>query len=83
MKNLKINFKKILFIAFFISVLIGSCKIKPQKIGLWDIFEYTLVNNKTYSNPFKDVSLTAIYTGPDGKKAELQGFYAGENQWKI
>lgn len=34
-------------------------------------------------NPFEDVSLEARFTSPSGRAIQVEGFYAGEDIWKI
>jgi hypothetical protein len=54
----------------------------PQ-VGQWDKFEETIVNSKSYKDPYNDVSLEVTYTGPNGRVVKFSGFYDGGNTWKI
>jgi len=56
---------------------------KCRTVGLWDRFEKTLTNPNSYKNPYRDVTLTVTYTGPDGSVAEFWGFYDGGSRWMI
>jgi hypothetical protein len=49
----------------------------------WQIHEITLTAAKTYSNPFIDVSITAVFTGPDGTVIRRPGYWYAGNTWKI
>lgn len=51
--------------------------------GKWDVFEINLTTNNTYKNPFKEVSLQATFSSPTGHTIKVNGFYDGENNWKI
>ena len=63
-------------------MLLSGCKSQPET-GIWQIFESSVENRRTYSNPFEDVTLDVTYTRPDGSQAEFPGFYAGNHTWKI
>lgn len=63
-------------------MLLSGCRSQPET-GIWQIFESTIENRKTYSNPFEDVNLNVTYTRPDGTIVKFPGFYAGNHTWKI
>ncbi|MCX8038164.1 MAG: DUF5060 domain-containing protein [Candidatus Sumerlaeia bacterium] len=54
-----------------------------QRVGLWDRFEWMLRNPRTYADPYRDVTLEATYTRPDGSTVRFWGFYDGDGFWKI
>jgi len=45
------------------------------------IAEITCVSEKTYRNPFIEVELDAIITGPDGGQIRVPAFWAGGKPW--
>lgn len=49
----------------------------------WKPIEITLHADKFYRNSFKDVELSATFTGPTGTSITLPGFWYGKNIWKI
>jgi hypothetical protein len=60
-----------------------------EKIPLFDLWETSVTNGKSYSNKFKDVELTGTFTSPSGEKIIFPGFYDGDgnggqsgNIWK-
>jgi len=52
-------------------------------VGRWDMFELTLVNPRTYANPFTEVTLDATVIAPSGRDMRVPGFYDGENVWRL
>jgi len=48
----------------------------------WDCFELVLKSDKSYSNPFTDVTLSAVFENGD-KRFDIQGFYDGDNVYII
>jgi hypothetical protein len=54
-----------------------------MQVGRWDRFEVSVKNPRRYTDPYRDVSLDATYTRPDGSHIDFAGFYDGGNTWKI
>ncbi len=46
-------------------------------------FEQALDSSVTYANPVQEATLTATFTGPDGRPRKVPGFWDGGNVWKI
>ena len=55
----------------------------PLRAGIWDRFEASLHNNTKYRDPFRDVTLNAIFYSPDGRTIRTKGFYDGNQEWKV
>jgi hypothetical protein len=53
-----------------------------QAVPLWGIFEVEFMNNKSYGDPFREVSMEVRYINPDRDTILFQGFYNGGNMWK-
>lgn len=47
------------------------------------VFEWTLAAQKAYQDPFNDVTLDAVVSGPDGQTQTVPAFWAGEKYWKV
>jgi len=47
------------------------------------VIEVTLTTEKTYANPFMEVTLDALITAPDGRQFKVPAFWAGGNQWRF
>ncbi|MEM1135318.1 MAG: DUF5060 domain-containing protein [Bacteroidota bacterium] len=52
-------------------------------IGIWDKFEYTVTNDKKYTDPYREVTLHINLESPEGRSIDFWGFYDGRNNWKI
>ncbi|MFC3800889.1 DUF4038 domain-containing protein [Cohnella sp. GCM10012308] len=66
------------------SGIAGSADIKIVPAGeSWREQELALVSAKTYDDPFLDVDVTAVFTGPHGEKLNRPAFWDGGNTWKV
>ena len=54
-----------------------------ETVQRWGRFEAEVENPKEYANPFEDVTLDVVYTGPGGCVVRFWGFYDGGNTWRI
>ena len=48
-----------------------------------DVFEVSLESAEKTGNPFWDAQLQAEFTSPGGKRIPVDGFYYGQEQWKV
>ena len=55
----------------------------PAKVGRWGRFEMSLVNRGKFADPCTDVTLSVTCESPDGQTVEFQGFYDGNDTWRI
>ena len=60
----------------------GSGRGFAVDVGIWDRFETSITNTKTYSDPYRDVILNVTYTRPGGCTVKFWGFYDGDSTWK-
>ena len=49
----------------------------------WERFEVSLINSRSYSDPYRDVQLNVVFTKPGGDEVSFWGFYDGGQNWKI
>jgi hypothetical protein len=49
-----------------------------EQVGMYDMWEISVTNEKNYNNPFRDVELTGTFTSPTGEKIIFPGFYDGD-----
>ncbi len=49
----------------------------------WKVMEIVLQAEKQYDNPFKEVRITAAFTGPEGTKISTKGFWDGGKTYKV
>jgi hypothetical protein len=52
-------------------------------IGLWTRFETSIGNQRHYPDPYRDVTLRATFTRPDGSSVDFWGFYDGDATWRL
>lgn len=53
------------------------------EVSCFEIFEIKLESLKIYSNPFADITVSAVFKAPSGRKLTAYGFYDGGDIWKI
>ena len=56
---------------------------QPLTVQANRIAEVTLTTEKTYSNPFMEITLDALVTAPDGRQFKVPAFWAGGNAWRF
>jgi hypothetical protein len=54
-----------------------------QKVDRWGVFEREVRNEKSYANPYEDVTLDVLYTKPDGGTVRFWGFHDGQDIWRL
>lgn len=67
---------------FFITSLFANQK-HPASIEKYGQFEAIFTASESWSHPYRDVKLSAVFKGPQGESPEVEGFWYGDNQWKI
>jgi hypothetical protein len=55
----------------------------PATVKLWDRFEGSVTNSRSYADPYRDVDLAVTYTGPRGATVRFRGFYDGDKTWRF
>jgi hypothetical protein len=70
-------------IVLMTSVFAFSAMSLAQTVEVWKRADITLTSSKTYANPYLDVSITAVFTHPDGAKITLSGFWNGGAEWRV
>ena len=53
-----------------------------RTVPLWTPFDLEIAGRTTLENPFS-AELTGVFTGPDGHRLAVPGFYAGEGRWVV
>ena len=75
-----------------VTIVMSNSAFGMTQVGLYDVWERTVTNSKTYSNPFdyNVIELRATFTSPSGAKINFFGFYDGNgsggqngNVWKL
>ncbi|MCY3021022.1 MAG: DUF4038 domain-containing protein [Planctomycetota bacterium] len=47
------------------------------------LLEITFASSRAYGDPFTEVDLDAIFTGPAGEERRVPAFFSGDNLWKV
>lgn len=58
-------------------------RCRMQTVEQWRTLDISVKSSRQYSNPFEDVDVYGMFTGPDGQKLKLLGFWDGEGQWIV
>lgn len=67
----------------------SATAVPEVTVGQWQTYEITLVSDRSYDNPFRDVEVYADFTSDDNRTIRVYGFYDGDgnggqgNIWKI
>jgi Domain of unknown function (DUF5060) len=53
------------------------------KVPQWSVHELSFTAGGKYTNPYTEVTLKAVFTGPGGVKQTIKGFWDGESTFKV
>lgn len=64
---------------------ITALEAAADQVGNFELFEIGVDLAAEYDNPFdqREVTLDAVFFGPDGTEMEVPGFWDGREQWRI
>ena len=72
---------------FALSFLLWAGNAPAGELGLssqvWQRWEHALISTRRYANPYADVTLRVIYTGPVGRTLRGYGFWDGGDTFRI
>ena len=56
-----------------------------SEVPRYDRFELVVALEATYDNPYdvRDVDLSAVFTGPDGREWPVPGFWDADDAWRV
>jgi len=58
--------------------------MSPTRFGIQNCAsEWSFASGKTYSDPFNQVELDVLFTGPDGRAWKVPAFWSGEREWRV
>ncbi|MBI3853546.1 MAG: DUF4038 domain-containing protein [Verrucomicrobia bacterium] len=63
--------------------LVATAKDIALKTEANVMVELTFTANRTYADPFSEVTLDAIFHDPKGRELRVPAFWAGTNVWKV
>ena len=70
-------------LSLLVLVTVADRTYAVEKTAAWQRWEQTLTSSKEYGNPFKDVTVSVAYSGPDGTTFNSLAFWDGEKTFKI
>lgn len=76
----------VLTIAIFMGLATGisfTARAEGESATVWSPTEITLESTKKYDNPYKDVSIDAVFTHTDGTQISLPGFWKEEDTFAV
>jgi len=77
-------FLAVFFLPFFgISIYGQGTWDELPKVEIYQLWELEVENNKIYTDPLRNVTLSVKMTSGDGRVFNHSGFYDGNNKWKI
>jgi len=71
-------------VVFLMSVVtVADRTSAAAKTTVWQRWEQVLTSSREYRNPFKDVTVSVAYSGPDGTAFKSLAFWDGDSTFKI
>ena len=56
----------------------------PARLGIaHTVTEWAFVSGKAYADPFNDLELDVVFTGPEGRDQRVPAFWAGGQTWRV
>lgn len=51
-------------------------------VPLYGLFETSITNTGSYTNPFSETELEGLFVSPNGRQIRFPGFYDGDHTWR-
>jgi len=83
MRHVKLTLLLLTFAVPGIAAFAQTNAAQPAAIGLWERFEASVTNPRSYADPYEDVRLDVAFTAPGGKEIAFWGFYDGGQTWRF
>jgi hypothetical protein len=58
-------------------------ELTTPEVPRWEIHEFTLKARARVANPFREAALVGEFTSPSGKTNVIDGFYDGDDTWRL
>jgi len=65
------------------TLLIETEPIPLETVPYRSVGEWVFQSERPYKNPFTDVRVDAMFTGPTGETFTVPGFYDGQHTWRV
>jgi len=62
---------------------IGQVAKYSREVGIYELLELKILNNRPYEDPYRDVGLVVQLENPEGEILRHYGFFDGKGIWKI
>jgi hypothetical protein len=54
-----------------------------MNVERWDTCEFSFTTDTNYDNPFTEVDVTTVFTHEGGRTLQVNGFYDGDQTWRV
>ena len=71
---------KWLSIVLLFLVMVVDCANAAVRTTTWQRWEHTLISSREYQNPFIDVTVSVVYSGPYGATFKSLAFWDGKSK---
>lgn len=61
----------------------GQTDAPAVSVRCYEAHEFELIGKSNVANPFRDAALIGIFVAPSGKSIPVEGFYCGDDKWKL
>src|SRR5471030_1141813 len=78
-----INGRVLLLICILLAMAAQICAGNPMKTPANVPAELTLTSTQHHSDPFNELTLDVVFTGPGGKQVTVPAFWDGGHVWKV
>ena len=75
--------KWLYFFTLLLWLTVGRSVVAQTHVAKWSVFEQALRTTGTYTNPYRQAGVKAVFTGPDNQQQTVNGFWDGENKFVI
>lgn len=66
-----------------LATLVNEGTVAPLAVPRWELHEFELHGPCRAENPFRDAALAGEFTAPSGKTTTAEGFYDGDDTWRL
>jgi hypothetical protein len=63
--------------------LVAEAQLAPRDIPRFGVFEHTFTQQRSYANPYVEVTAHATFIPPGGRQRSIPLFWDGGTQWKV
>ena len=71
------------FIGAFGALSASSLRARELSASTKRVSEWSLSSSKSYDDPFNDVEVDVVVSGPAGDEKRIPAFWAGDQTWKV